>query len=363
VRPLFRSACIQPLALLSSFAFGLFASKATVAAPTAEFDIPYQLRVSDDGAVLELSGSFSLALPQSLQAVLASAPAVRTVRLESPGGHIQPAIQVAEIIHNRGLDTYVGRFCASACTIAFLGGRQRWIGPSAHLAFHQASAPGLPSDLPNGYLRAAYESFHTPPAFVARVLSTPASDLWYPTTAELRAAHYTTSEPPGSIIAHDSGWPPRLSDFAQSVRQAPDQAVVRFSVELSNFLAQLQEIDPEACWAFAHEGPDTSAATLPKAVNDAIASAGKALADAARNGRGPSWNPAIAKSSVTQLVATIRENGMAPAMQGLRHGAEHATFCPSFHGLLQTVLALPPSRRVDTLRAMLSGGGHTTGHQ
>jgi hypothetical protein len=355
VRSLLRLAQILPLALLPSLTSG-FHTWAAATSPSAEFEIPYQLRVSDDGSVLELSGSFSWALPQSLLAVLASAPAVRMVRLEGPGGHVQPAIQVAAIIHDRGLDTYVGRFCASACTIAFLGGRQRWVGPRGRLGFHQASAPGIPGELVNGYLRSAYESFHVPPAFVARVLGTPASDLWYPTLSELRAVRYTTGEPPGSIVANDSSWPPRLGDFAQSVIQAPDDAVVRFTTELLDFLARLQEVSPEACWAFAHEGPDASTAMLPKPANDAIVSAGKALADAARNGQKLAWNPELGKNAVTQLVAMIREGGMAPAMQGLRRGAEHATFCPSFHKLLETALASPPAHRVDTLRAILSGG-------
>src|SRR5689334_9866491 len=129
----------------------LLAFPGVAAAPSAEFDTPYQLRLSDNGSVLELSGSFSWALPQSFQALLAGAPDVRMIRLESPGGHVQPAIEIATLIHERGLDTYVGRFCASACTIAFLGGRQRRLGAGSRLRFHQASAPGLPSVLGDGY--------------------------------------------------------------------------------------------------------------------------------------------------------------------------------------------------------------------
>ena len=69
------------------------------AAPTAEFEVPYQLRVLSDGSVLEVSGSFSWAMPQNFQAMLASAPLVRVVRFESPGGHLQPAMEIAAIIH------------------------------------------------------------------------------------------------------------------------------------------------------------------------------------------------------------------------------------------------------------------------
>ena len=181
--------------------------------PTAEFDIPYQLRVLSDGTVLELSGSFSWALPQNVQAILAGAPGVRVVRLESPGGHVLPALQVATIIQQRGLDTYVGRLCASACTVAFLGGRQRWLASDARLGFHQAHAPGVPPDQANAFLQDAYAKFAVPPPFVAHVLRTPPADLWYPTQQELRAAHYTTGDPPDSVLSLGRSPLPRLSDF------------------------------------------------------------------------------------------------------------------------------------------------------
>jgi hypothetical protein len=360
VRILSRLVRFLPVFLLQGMLLGYFTLGSAAPPPSAEFDVPYQLRMSDDGTVLEVSGSYSWALPQSLQAVLASAPKVRLIRLESPGGHIQPAIQVATIIHERGLDTYVGRFCASACTIAFLGGRQRWLGPNARLGFHEASAPGFPAELVNGYLRAAYESFHTPSAFIARVLSTPPSGLWFPTRSELQAARYTTGEPPDSVVTQDSGWPPRLRDFGRLVIQAPDAAVIQYAKELSELLKGLQDANPEACWAFGNEGPDATAATLPKAVHERIVDVGNELANAVKTSRQTSWNPELGKDAVKELVASIREKELGPAMQGLRRGAEHATFCPSFNRLLEATQALPASHRVNALRAILSGGERGT---
>ncbi len=98
---------------------------------TVEFDSPYQFHLLMGGEVLEIAGSFSWSVPQNLQVALAAAPQVRVVSLNSPGGHVAPAMEVAEIIHSRGLATYVSRFCASACTLVFLGGTQRWLAPGA----------------------------------------------------------------------------------------------------------------------------------------------------------------------------------------------------------------------------------------
>jgi hypothetical protein len=322
--------------------------------PTAEFDIPYQLRLLADGTVLEISGSISWALPQTFQAALAAAPRARLVRLESPGGHIQPAIRIAAMIQQRGLDTYVGRLCASACTVAFLGGRQRWLAPGARLGFHQAHAPGMPSEQANAYLRSAYENLHVPAGFVARALRTPPTDLWFPTAVELRAAHYTTGDAPAAVLTIDNGWPPRLTDLTPRLVTTPDDAVVHFGTALSDLVARLQEMNPEACWAFAHEGPDLTEAALPKTALDAIAAAEKYLGGST-NERG---DRALAlqrgKNATAELVAFMREKDLIGAMQGLRPGAEHAAFCPSLHRLLDTALALPERYRADALRAVLS---------
>jgi membrane-bound ClpP family serine protease len=334
-------------------------TNATPSPTTAEFDIPYQLRLLADGTVLEVSGSFSWALPQNFQATLAAAPQVRLVRLESPGGHVGPAIQIATMIQQRGLDTYVGRFCASACTIAFLGGRQRWLAPGARLGFHQARAPGIPSEQVNEYLRTAYEDLHVPPAFIAHALRTPPSDLWFPTPVELRAVHYTTGDPPAAVLAVDHGWPPRLTDLTRRLVTASDQAVVQFGAALSDLLARLQDSNPEACWAFAHEGPDVTQAALPQTALDAIAAAEKYLGDATKDRRDRTLDVRQGKKAAAELVAFIREKDLAPALQGLRPGADHLVFCPSLYRLLQATLALPETHRADVLRAVLSPGGRS----
>jgi hypothetical protein len=325
-------------------------------APTAEFDSPYQLRVQSNGTVLEISGSFSWAVPQNVQAVLASEPGVRTVRLESPGGHLQPAWEVAAIIRQRGLDTYVGRLCASACTIAFLGGRQRWLAPDARLGFHQAHAPGFPSDEVNAFLKRAYEKYAVPPDFIAHVLRVVPADIWYPAQAELRAIGFTTGAPPAAMLPVGGGPSLRLTDLTRSLRSAPDDAVVGFATDLSGLLRQLQEANPEACWTFTHEDPDDTGNALPATLLDAIAAARKRLAESATSSGIRMPDPEQRKKAAAELVAAMRSNGQAEALAGLRAGADHAAFCPSVRELLKAALALPGPDRVLVLRAVLWGG-------
>jgi hypothetical protein len=323
--------------------------------PTSEFDSPYQLRVLSDGTVLEVSGSFSWALPQNFQAVLASAPQVRVVRFDSPGGHIQPALDVALMIRQRGLDTYVGRFCASACTLAYLGGRQRWLAPDARLAFHQGHAPGIPPTLVNTYLREAYEKFAVPAPFIAHVLRIAPDDLWIPTHDELRAARYTTGDPPATIIALDQGQSRSLRDVTRMLKAASDGSITQLALALSDLLERLHDVNPEACWAFAHDGPADLKSLLPGPVLDAVSAAERRVAEDATTTRAAAQNVGERRLVAADLIETMRARGQSAALNGLRSGADHAAFCPALRDLVQAALALPETRRARALRAVLSG--------
>jgi hypothetical protein len=319
---------------------------------TTEFDVPYQLKLQPDGELLEMSGSFSWALPQNLMAVLATAPNLQVVRLESPGGHLLPALQVAMIIQQRGLNTYVGRFCASACTIAFLGGKERWLSPGARLGFHQARAPGAPAETANDYLRRAYSEIKLPPGFVEHVLRTPAQDLWYPTRAELRAIHYTTGDAPAAILSRDHGWPIRLTDLTRTVASANDDTLLQFAAAILELLPKIQATNAEACWAFAHEGPDTTAAALPPPILDAIEAIQQRFANIAVDPRRAASDAEQNRRTIAELIASIRAQDAVASMQGFRHGANHSAFCPSLHDLLQFALRLPEPRRAGSIRAV-----------
>src|SRR5262249_37663398 len=62
------------------------------------------------------------------------------VALESDGGSLLAGIRIGEIIRLRGFVTVVtnGARCASACAIAWLGGRHRFMGEQALIGFHAA---------------------------------------------------------------------------------------------------------------------------------------------------------------------------------------------------------------------------------
>ena len=62
------------------------------------------------------------------------------VFLNSPGGQLQTALNIGLVTYQHGFSTAVadGTVCTSACALAWLGGKQRFIGKDARIGFHAA---------------------------------------------------------------------------------------------------------------------------------------------------------------------------------------------------------------------------------
>jgi hypothetical protein len=85
-------------------------------------------------------GGFSFGAAGILQEALDAAPKAHLVAFDSPGGRPLVADQIATLIRARHLDTYVERYCASACTVAFVAGTVRSANPKAKFGFHLAAS-------------------------------------------------------------------------------------------------------------------------------------------------------------------------------------------------------------------------------
>ncbi len=150
------------------------------------------VRVLRGGAEIEVSGSFTWNLAQQLQVVLTRVPTARVVHLEGHGGRVGVALNIADIISAHHLDTYVDHLCASACTLAFLAGRQRWIDERGRLGFHSGTVAGAANRIADAGFRRWSERDWLPSAFFDHVFRTPPKELWFPTRDELAGAHVTT---------------------------------------------------------------------------------------------------------------------------------------------------------------------------
>jgi hypothetical protein len=95
------------------------------------------------GGRLEATGTITPGTAARLAAELEKrGDYVKTVVLESPGGSVQDALEMAKLIRGRTLDTLVegGGLCASSCPLVFAGGVGRTAVPRASIGVHQVSA-------------------------------------------------------------------------------------------------------------------------------------------------------------------------------------------------------------------------------
>src|SRR6476659_3556970 len=69
---------------------------------------------------------------------IAGTVAGAVVIFNSPGGNLFAGIMIGKLIHFKKFDTLVpnGSACASACALAWLGGKSRLIGGTGRIGFH-----------------------------------------------------------------------------------------------------------------------------------------------------------------------------------------------------------------------------------
>lgn len=149
------------------------------------------VRVSPDGRTLYVEGSYGVGSEEAVRRALERNRAIRTVVLAGPGGRASVGFDLYRMFQARKLATRVEGGCASACTIAFLGGVERSVSPGGRLGFHRASFPGMgESDMHEsnrGLRRFLIEGARLTPAFADRVFDTPPESIWVPTQQELLA--------------------------------------------------------------------------------------------------------------------------------------------------------------------------------
>ncbi len=82
---------------------------------------------TDDERVLVIDGDLGPNTVSNFKQGLNNNPQVRTILLNSGGGMVSTGLDIAQIIANRGLDTWVpeAAMCASACSVIYFSGTSR----------------------------------------------------------------------------------------------------------------------------------------------------------------------------------------------------------------------------------------------
>jgi hypothetical protein len=153
-------------------------------------ELSYDLKVSKDGQELLISGDFALGLSDEVEKVLKDNANIKVVSMLSDGGRLYEGLKVGKLIKSHNLSTFAYVECDSACTLAFIGGKKRFLRDKGRLGFHRSdSVDSAAMDF--SIMRNWYESQGVQSGFIDKVMQTSSKDIWYPTDAELKEAGVT----------------------------------------------------------------------------------------------------------------------------------------------------------------------------
>ena len=154
----------------------------------------YALGLANQGGVLHLQGPLDIGITSAVKEMLDQHPQVAAVILDSEGGQIYEGRGLAMLFTERGLDTYSFSGCSSACSTAFIGGINRFLGAGAKLGFHQYRLDSeiilqfykfYDLDIEQKKDLEIYRAKNISSEFLKRAFETPSGGMWYPDTQTL----------------------------------------------------------------------------------------------------------------------------------------------------------------------------------
>lgn len=195
-------------------------------------DDKIKIKVSDDGKTIFVAGEMVFGTYRKFARILKEAPAVRTVHLGSPGGIVLEGFLMSALVRERRLNTYVETFCSSSCTQVLVAGADRAAAPLAKVGFHasasieddnkatpvvsapaltqsgdknpgpESSAPPTPPPDENDDLifKSSFVRSGVAQDFITRAFTTPHTDMWYPSIAEMVTSRILTRTSAGEEI-------------------------------------------------------------------------------------------------------------------------------------------------------------------
>lgn len=162
----------------------------------------YTLAYDTRTETIRLTGQIEPGITRALQAFLKNRKDARTIILESQGGNVYEGRGLAQTILKAGLATHVTGTCYSACTLAYIGGRTRTLGPNAQLGFHRYRLEitryhtvVFDIEAEQEKDKALFASQSVAAEFIEKIHTTEAGEIWIPDHQELSRARVISALP------------------------------------------------------------------------------------------------------------------------------------------------------------------------
>ena len=212
---------------------------------------PTKITLSPDGKAILVSGMIEPGAAYRFEVILDAVPSIEKVSLMSQGGSIDEATKIYQSIKVRGLETYVDQYCMSACTMLFLGGRQRSATPQAKIGFHQPyfiADKSLPNAAIVASMRRFYDEANVRPSFTDKSMKTPSNGMWYPSFDELLAANVVTNRVLGGQTSTLANTYKSRTDWENALQKQPTYGLIK--IKHPDIFDQLVD----AAWTAQQEG-------------------------------------------------------------------------------------------------------------
>lgn len=125
---------------MKKYALACYIIVLLVAIPSfGQVALPTMLVLSPDKKALLISGAIDeIPGPKTMVQLVKEMPnTVEVVQLESLGGRLDIALEIAQEIKRRGINTYASIECHSACTFIFMAGKKRITYLTSYFVFHR----------------------------------------------------------------------------------------------------------------------------------------------------------------------------------------------------------------------------------
>lgn len=171
-------------------------------------DMPeMRLLLLPSGKEVEISGGLRAGCAQEFREFIERTPSIKVVHVNSIGGRISEGLEIAKIVADREMTTYVSNSCASAATLIFLSGRERFVNEEAKVGFHAGYFPGVDKetiDVKSGVMADHMKSAGVSADFITKALGTSHDQMWYPTLQEMLDAGVVTGRSYGESFGISS---------------------------------------------------------------------------------------------------------------------------------------------------------------
>jgi uncharacterized RDD family membrane protein YckC len=233
-------------------------------------------QVSADGRRLQLKGPLGLGDAARVRALLAAAPQLRWVLIESDAGRLDEALQVAALLRARQLPTRASGECSGVCPFVFLAGSRRQLLPGARLGFHRLSAGAFNPPyqaLVNRSLRARLLAAGLTPHLATKALATPPTALWFADADELVAAGLLSVPERPLEVDLPPAQGAALSDYTEALSASPLWQALerRFAGARDAAAARMHAASSQGDEAVQGAGQEVVAALLPALLAQASA--------------------------------------------------------------------------------------------